>query len=192
MDIRNLVLQNRSYRRFDGAFPLSKDDLLALTDLGRLSPNGGNMQALRYALVCSAEGNAKVFDCLAWAGRLKEWPGPVQAERPTGYIIMLADGAHAATPGEDAGIAAQSILLGAVARGLGGCIFKSVNRKKLAEALGLPEALETILVIALGKPVEDVRLTAVGADGDIAYYRDAEGVHYVPKRALADVVIHCE
>ena len=46
-----------------------------------------------------------------------------------------------------------------------------------------------MLVIALGKPAETIILTEVGEDGNTAYYRDENDVHYVPKRKLEDIII---
>ena len=91
--------------------------------------------------------------------------------------------------GCDQGIAAQSILLGAAERGLGGCMIGSVKRSALERELNLPEHLRIILVVALGKPKEKVVLEEAGADGSIEYYRDANSVHHVPKRPLNEVII---
>jgi len=188
MTISELVRRNRSYRRFDQCHALSDGDLHTLVDLARLSPNGGNKQALRFA-VATGGMCAKVFPALGWAGYLKDWNGPAEGERPTGYILILAETTLAVCPREDAGIAAQSIMLGAAEAGLGGCIFMNVNRKKLMADLALPESLELMMVLAIGKPVEEVVIEPIGADGDVKYWRDANAVHHVPKRALADVLI---
>jgi len=60
---------------------------------------------------------------------------------------------------------------------------------ELAALLELPPYLEIVLVLALGKPAETVVIEPVGSDGDIKYYRDAQGVHHVPKRALEDLIV---
>jgi len=91
--------------------------------------------------------------------------------------------------GVNPGIAAQSILLGATEKGLGGCIIASIKKTELAQSLDLSTRFEILLVLALGKPKETVVLDAVGPDGDIKYWRDSEGVHHVPKRSLDDIII---
>jgi nitroreductase len=90
----------------------------------------------------------------------------------------------------DDGIAMQNILLGAVEKGLGGCILQSINKPRLSAILKLPDHFEIIDVVALGKPVEKVVITNVAEDGNIKYYRDKNGVHYVPKRSLDELIIN--
>ena len=191
MTMQELVRLNRSYRRFDQTHTLDAATLCALVDLGRLSPCGGNVQSLRYAVVCGAKLD-DVFQTLGWAAYLKEWPGPIDGERPTGYIVMIGDTALAKNPMEDAGIAAQSIMLGAVERGLGGCIFKNINRAKLKDVLGLADGLDILMVLAIGRPVETVVLDDLAPGGDVKYWRDEAAVHHVPKRRLEDVLIDAE
>ena len=87
------------------------------------------------------------------------------------------------------GIAAQTILLAAVEAGLGGLMIGNFNAEALSSALSLPSHLVPQLVLALGKPAETVVLTEAEPGVSLAYYRDAEDVHYVPKRRLEDVVI---
>jgi len=188
MTISELVRRNRSYRRFDGRHVLMDSDLHALVDLARLSPSGGNKQALRF-VVATGVACDRIFPSLGWAGYLKDWKGPIEGERPTGYIVVLCESALAACPKEDAGIAAQSIMLGAVEKELGGCIFMNINRKQLSEALALPESLEIMMVLAIGKPVETIVLEPIGAENDVKYWRDENETHHVPKRALADILI---
>jgi nitroreductase len=80
-------------------------------------------------------------------------------------------------------------MLGAVEKGLGGCMIGSVNREKLRKDLDISEHFEILLVLALGKPKESVVLEEVGADGNIKYWRDSDGVHHVPKRSLNDIIV---
>ncbi len=187
--IKTLILRNRSYRRFDESRRISRDELLEMIDAARVSGSARNAQSLKYFLSCDRETNERIFPCLAWAGYLKDWPGPAKGERPSAYIVQL----HDTNLGEDYfcddGIAAQSILLTAVEKGLGGCIIGSVKKEALAGILGLSPHLKIIQVIALGKPAEKVVLEPV-KNGDIRYWRDDEGVHHVPKRSLEELVIN--
>lgn len=187
--IDELVKGNRSYRRFHQGTPVSMETLQGLVNLARLSASAANLQPLKYLLSWEPRRNADIFSCLAWAGYLKDWPGPVEGERPAAYIIVLGDTDISKNFGCDHGIAAQSILLGARAQGLGGCILGSIQRDRLRELLRIPEKLDILLVIALGQPKETVVLEEVAPGGDIKYWRDDQGVHHVPKRRLEDIII---
>ncbi len=187
--IKDLVARNRSYRRFYEDVPISLETLRELVDLARLSASAANMQPLKYVLSCDRKKNAMIFEHLAWAGYLKEWPGPSEGERPPAYIVMLGDREIAKNVVYDHGIAAQSILLGAVEKGLGGCMIASVQREKLSAALGIPARYDILLVLALGKPRETVVIEKMGPDGDVKYWRDGEGRHHVPKRSLEEIII---
>jgi len=186
---KDLVRNNRSYRRFDEAAVIDRKTLEELVELARLSASAANRQPLKYILSCSRAPNASIFAHLAWAGYLEGWKGPAAGERPAAYIIILGDTKITGDFHCDHGIAAQSILLGASEKGLGGCIVASIKRDDLRAALDLPEHLEILLVLALGKPAERVVVEEVGPSGDIKYWRDADGVHHVPKRALSDLII---
>jgi nitroreductase len=187
--IRDLVVKNRRYRRFYGDVSVSLETLRELVDLARLSASAANMQPLKYILSCDRNRNALIFEHLAWAGYLKDWPGPAEGERPSAYIVMLGDKEIAKNVVYDHGIAAQSILLGAVAKGLGGCMIASVQREKLRAALSIPDRYDILLVLALGRPKETVIIEKMGTDGDVKYWRDGEGRHHVPKRSLEEIII---
>lgn len=187
--IRDLVVKNRSYRRFDEKVPVEIGVLRELVDLARLSASAANLQPLRYMLSCTPARNKLIFPHLAWAGYLKEWPGPPEGQRPSAYIIVLGDTALTKSFGCDYGIAAQSILLGAVELGLGGCMIASIQRTQLREALKIPKRYEIILAIALGKPVEVMKIEEIGPDDGIEYWRDEDEVHHVPKRKLDDIIL---
>ncbi len=187
--LADLIMKNRSIRRFYQNEAIQRETLLELVSLARLSPSGANMQPLKYVLSNEPEKNAKIFPCLAWAGYLKEWPGPQEGERPSAYIIVLGDTSVSKTFGCDHGIAAQSILLGATERGLGGCIIGSIKRQELSKALNIPEKYETLLVLALGKPKEEVKVEPLPEDGSVKYWRDEQQVHHVPKRSMDTIVL---
>ncbi len=187
--LEELIRMNRSRRRFFQEVQVKLETLRALVNLGRLSASGSNRQPLKYILSCDPETNAQVFSCTHWAGLIRDWPGPPEGERPAAYIVVLGDTAVNASFGSDHGIAAQSIMLGAVEQGLGGCILGALSRKELRQTLSISDRYEILLVLALGKPKEEVVLKPVGANGSIRYYRDAQGVHYVPKRSLEELII---
>lgn len=187
--LEDLIRKNRSCRRFIQSRSLDINTLNELVNLARLSASAANLQPLKYVICCNPDKNAEIFSCLAWAAYLKDWPGPSEGERPSGYIVVLGDTAIAKEVGCDHGIASQSILLGAREKGLAGCMLGAINREKLREILDIPEGLKILLVLALGVPREEIVVVPLGADGSIRYWRDGRGVHHVPKRSLKDIVI---
>lgn len=186
--LKDMVMRNRSYRRFSRTDAADMETLKELIALARLTPSGGNLQPLKYILSCSPATNDMIFRNLAWAAYLKDWPGPADGERPSAYIIILGDKSIAGSFAYDSGIAAQTMLLGAVEKGLGGCIIASVTRKALTAALDLPGHLEILLVLALGKPAEEVVIDPLGPEGKVQYWRDARGAHHVPKRSVDELI----
>lgn len=187
--IRDLVIKNRTYRRFHENVAVESETLRELVDLARLSASAANMQPLKYVLSCESHKNALIFPHLGWAGYLKDWPGPSEGERPSAYIIILSDTTISEFADCDHGIAAQSILLGAAEKGLSGCMIGTIQRKELSEALKISPRYRILLVLALGKAKETVVLETVGPDGGIEYWRDADGVHHVPKRPLDELIL---
>jgi nitroreductase len=187
--IRDLVLKNRSYRRFHEEVDIKLETLKELVDLARLSASAMNAQPLKYILSCDRHKNSLIFPHLVWAAFLKTWPGPAEGERPSAYIVILGDTEVSRFWDYDAGIAAQSILLGATENGLGGCMIANIRKEDLRKALNIPERYEILLVLALGRPREKVVIETVGSDGHTEYWRDSEGVHHVPKRPLDEIII---
>lgn len=187
--IEHLSRTTRSFRRFRESYPVTETLMTQWVNNARVTASAANKQPLRYRIVTDSDQCARVFDTLSWAAALPDWDGPKEGERPTGYIIMAVD--SKTFEGElwrfDAGIAAQTIMLASTEEGFGGCMILSFKRKQIKEILDMPEGLEPVLVLALGRPIEDVRL--VDAEGDdTTYYRNENQVHFVPKRRLEDVL----
>jgi nitroreductase len=187
--IRDLIISNRSCRRFHQESAIERKTLEGLVELARFSASAANLQPLKYILSCQPAKNAKIFATLAWAGYLRDWPGPVEGERPSAYIVILGDTEINNTFGCDHGIALQSILLGAREQGLAGCAIGLIKRDELRKILDIPARYEILLVVALGKPKEQVVAEDVGPDGSIKYWRDGQSVHHVPKRPLNELIL---
>lgn len=190
--LRELVEKNRSYRGFDESRIITKEELLELVDLTRCVASGLNLQPLKFRIIWEREQVEKILPLTKWGAALPHLGLPRTGEHPAAFIIICHD--TSLRPGSDSalielGAMAQTILLGAVEKGLGGCMIQNFSPAAMKEALGLAEHLEPKLVLGLGKPVETVKLVPVGADGSMKYYRDENDVHYVPKRALKDIVI---
>jgi nitroreductase/predicted cupin superfamily sugar epimerase len=187
MDFKELLLKNRSYRRFYQEEPLDMSILEDIIADVRVAPSAANLQPLKFVLVNDRGFNNKIFPCMKWAGYLKDWPGPAEGERPAAYIVILGNRELSANISWDYGIAMQTILLSAVAKGYGGCAIAAFDKEKVREILAISPELEVAAVIALGKPKEKVVIEdAVGED--IKYWRDVEGIHHVPKRKVADLI----
>ncbi len=188
--VKKLVENCRSYRRFFENDRIGEENLKELVDLARLTASTANSQALKYRLVFTEEECEKLFPCIGWAGALPDWDGPEKGERPSGYIVICCDLRLGKNKMWDNGITAQTMMLGAVEKGFGGCMIASFKREKAAEILGIDQEKYSLdLLLALGKPKEKVVMVPVREDGDIRYYRDEEQVHYVPKRSLEDVLL---
>lgn len=185
--LKEIVKKNRSYRRFYEDKAITKDTLMELIDIARLTPCGANRQLNRFMVSCTPKENEKIFECLRWAGYYKDWDGPEEGERPSAYIIIL--GPNDVNTTCDEGIIGQTIMLSAVEQGMGGCFIGNIDRKKLSENIHIPESYAVKLVLALGYPKENVIIDDISKDDDIKYYRDENQNHHVPKIKLEDLVI---
>jgi nitroreductase len=189
MNFEELIIKNRSYRRFNPTKPVSDETLRYLVDIARRTPSAGNRQPLKYILISDPARCGVLFPFLRWAGALKGWGGPDPGERPVAYIIILCDKDIAADAGCDHGIAAQSMLLAAAERGLGGCMLGAIDRDAIRKAFAIPDRYEILLVVSLGVPAETCVLEDAKPGGDVTYYRDSRSVHHVPKRPLEEIIL---
>lgn len=183
-----LLKADRSIRRFDTSREIGEEMLTKLVELTRYCSSGRNLQPLRYRIAAAEEDRNALFPLLAWAGYLTDWPGPEPSERPTGYLVQCIDTDLAKDCLCDDGLQLQSITLGARTLGIGACILKAFDPKKVAAALSIPDRYVPRYVVALGYPVEKVEIEDM-KDGDIKYYRTADATHHVPKRTLGELII---
>ncbi len=190
--LQNLIMETRTFRRFHENQALDKKILFEILDLARLGGSARNCQPWQYMIINNDDQCKNVFPHLGWAGYLSEWNGPAEGERPSAYILCLLNTKWLKGSEQEAhfdlGIASQNLLLGAQQKGIGGCRIGSFS-PKLAASLDLPTHLKLKLVIALGKPREDVVLEECQKDNEIHYWRDENSVHHVPKRKLEDIIV---
>lgn len=190
--LRQLIISDRSYRRFDASKPIDTDTLKRLVELTRYCASARNAQPLRYRIVNSPAECARLFPALKWAGYYKDWDGPTESERPTAYLVQCLDTEISTDPLCDDGLHLQAITLGAASMGIHGCIIKAFNPLTVSQALHLSPAMKVMYVLALGYPAEEVILEDIDSNREnpFHYYRDEQSRHHVPKRSLEELIIH--
>lgn len=188
--LESLVYNCRSIRSFDESRPVSREALLDLVELARLTASAANKQPLKYYLVTGAKC-AEIQPLTAWAAALPDVTLPPEGHMPTGFILICHDtqiSPVSEIAAVDVGIAAQTIALSATEKKLGCCMIASFNKTELSAVLGISEQLVPRLLIAVGYPAETA-VICEAKNGDTAYFRDDSGLHFVPKRSLSEVTI---
>jgi len=189
MDFKALAEAARTCRRFHEEQPLGMTDLEWLVDCARLAPSAKNGQELRFTLVENGETCQKLFALTRWAGALKDWGGPHPGERPTGFVAILMPENGKELACFDVGIAAQTIQLAASSRGWGCCMIQAFDHQAAPALLHVPDGMKIALVLGLGVAKEKRVVAAMSEAVATPYWRDADGVHYVPKRSLEELII---
>ena len=191
MNINELINMRRTIRKFRQV-EISEDLLLKYVDAARVAPSGGNLQPLKFAIINSKDKVEEMFQYVKWAGYLAPHYNPKEGERPTAYIVVLADlSVRKSGYDMDVGAAVENIILSSFDDGVGSCWIASVDREKTAELLNLPDNLIVSCVVALGYPDEQPKAVEL-TDEDIKYYLDNDNTLCVPKRSISDVLYKCE
>ena len=180
-----LLLKNRSTRGFDSSFKVRKDQLRRIVSVNNKVASARNRQLLRFCLVTDEKAHF-VLPHIKMGSALSEMSLPLPGTEPNAFIIVCSvEPPHASTY-IDLGISVQSMLLQAVEIGLNGLCLMSFDKEKIVENLSLP--YEPLVVLAIGKSAEKIEVVDIPADGDRSYYRK-DGVHYVPKVVVDDLII---
>lgn len=191
-DVKTLIQQTRTFRRFASGKKLDADMMGLLIDLARLGGSARNGQPFQFMAIVNRDICDRIFPHLGWAGYLPDWQGPAIDERPQGYILCFLNQERLNVSPTDAmidlGIFTQNILLGATSLGFGGCRIGSFS-PKVANLFTLPSHLSLKLIIALGKAGESVVLEKSRTEDDTRYWRDETQVHHVPKRPLEELLV---
>ena len=190
--IRDLAIKNRSYRAYDRSVRISRNEMEELVDMTRYVASSVNDQPLKYYIACEEEDVKKVQALTLWAKGLPELHLPFPGTEPVAFVVICID-QDIVVGGRnylrDIGAVAQTMLLAAVEKGLGGCMIGNIMKGSLKNLFNMPQNIEPNLVVAFGKPDEKIVITDV-KDGNTHYYRDADGTHYVPKRSLDEILLN--
>jgi len=188
-NFKNIVENTRCTRRFKKDITIDKNELIELIDIARTVSSGKNMQPLKYIAITDDKIKDEVYKPLVWAAHLTDWEQS-EDEKPSAYILVINDTSIEGLSAIDSGIAMQTIMLGATAKGYAGCILASINKVEYKKLFNLENHLEPMFIIALGVKDENIEVVDVNTqNGDTNYYRDQNSTHFVPKRKLNEVLI---
>ena len=183
--LTKLLLRNRSCRGYDPRFQVREDQLRTLIEVNTRIPSACNQQVLRFRPVLGDEAR-QLLPLIRLGGALPELHLPLPGTEPNAFIVICSTLPENRYVDMDLGISAQSMLLRAVEIGLNGICIGAFDPARVRELLGLP--YDPLLILAVGKGAERIELTEINADESHAYYR-RDGVHYVPKVRLDDLLI---
>ena len=183
--LSTLLEKNRSTRGYDNSFVVRYDQLRRIVSVNTKVASARNRQPLRFRLVTAYEAH-KVLPCIRMGAGLSELKLPIEGSEPNAFIVVCSTIEPRNSTFVDLGISAQSMLLQAVEIGLNGLCIMDFDSAALAGVLHLP--YKPLLVIAVGKSAERIKLVDIKECDDHSYYR-SDGVHYVPKVVVDDLII---
>ena len=183
--LSSLLVKNRSTRGYDASYMVRPDQLRRIVGVNNKVASARNRQSLRFRLVTADEA-CKLLPFIRMGAGLKELGLPLPGTEPNAFIVVCSTIEPRNSTYVDLGISAQSMLLQAVEMGLNGVCLMSFDKVKIKEELALP--YEPLMVIAIGKSGENIQLVDI-REGDAHSYYRKDGVHYVPKVVVEDLII---
>ena len=145
MEFKEVVRSRYSCKKYSSR-QVEPEKLAAILEAGRLAPTAKNLQEQHIYVLQSAETLAKV-DAVT----------PCRYGAPTVLVVAFDRNNVFTYPGgkrdsgvEDATIVATHMILAAADEGVNSCWVNFLDPEKMAEALGLPEDEEVLMVMDLG------------------------------------------
>lgn len=185
MNLAKLVAKNRSYRGYDNSFVVRADQLRRIMEVVPMCPSAKNQQVLRLRAVLSDEAD-KVLPHIRLGGALRELKLPLPGTEPRAFIVICSTVAEDKYVNMDIGIIAQTMLLQATEIGLNGICIGAFDHAAVQQSLNLP--YQPLLILAIGKGSESIKLISISESDSHNYYRQ-DGVHIVPKLSLTDILL---
>lgn len=152
MEFHEVVKDRYSCKGF-GSGKVPAEKLNAILEAGRLAPTAKNLQEQRIYVIQSEEGLAKI-----------DAATPCRYGATTCVVVAIDRNNTFTYPGgkrnsgvEDASIVATHLMLAAANEGVDSCWLNFFDPDKLAEALGLPENEEVLMILDLGYAAEGTK-----------------------------------
>ena len=186
VSLDTLFEKNRSCRGYKKDFVVTHDMLKRIVNVNTKIASGKNQQVLRFKLVTKGDDADFVLQNIKLGGMLPELHLPYQGTEPEAFIIICTSAPETKIIDIDLGISMQSMSLKATEMGLNCVMICAFNKANITEHFRLP--YEPLAILAVGKGAEKIKLKTISVDESRAYYR-VDGVHYVPKVKLDDIVI---
>ena len=177
MNLAKLVAKNRSYRGYDNSFVVRAAQLRRIMEVVPMCPSAKNQQVLRLRAVLSDEAD-KVLPHIRLGGALRELKLPLPGTEPRAFIVICSTVAEDKYVNMDIGIIAQTMLLQTTEIGLNGICIGAFDHAAVQQSLNLP--YQPLLILAIGKGSESIKLVSISKGDSHNYYRQ-DGVHIVPK-----------
>ena len=152
MEFKEVITRRYSCKKFSGR-QVEAEKLAAILAAGRLAPTAKNLQEQHVYVLQSAEALARI-DAVT----------PCRYGAPT-VLVVAFDSKNVFTyPGgkrdsgvEDATIVATHMILAAADESLDSCWINFFDPEKAAEALGLPENEEVLMIMDLGYAADGIK-----------------------------------
>jgi len=148
MDVKEAIQNRRAYRSLD-TVEITQDLIKDLASHAQLSASCNNNQPWRFVFVYETEMLKKMHEALS---KGNEW-----AQRASMIIVVLSKKEYDCIIGErlyhqfDTGMATAFLILRATELGLVAHPIAGYSPKKTREILGIPDDLEVITLVNVGK-----------------------------------------
>ena len=176
--LNTLLVKNRTVRRYKQDAQVTAEQLRSIVEVNTKIASAMNRQALRYRLVTGDD-----------VPPLREilFREPARSEAATAFIVVYTAITEDRYIDIDLGISLQSMALKATELGLN-CLIKGNIDWDLIKELFHDTVNEPLAVLCIGRAAESVFLKPVEDSSDLTPYTK-DGVHYVPKLRLDDILI---
>ncbi len=184
--LETMLLKNRSHRAYDQSYEVKRLQLEAIVRVNTLTASARNQQVLRFKLLTRQDGADLLQDKYALGGALPELHLPAPGTEPEAFIVVCSTEPENKNIDIDLGISCEAMSLKAIELGLNAIIIRNFNAEAVRTALGLPYT--PLAILAIGKGVDKIKIVEIGEADDHNYYRK-DGIHYVPKVRLDDLIL---
>jgi nitroreductase len=151
MDVLTAIRARRSIRKFRDD-PVEEEKLRAVLEAARLAPSAANAQETRFVVVRDAAIRERLFHASKGQEFVRQAPVVIAACAETDGRVMTCG--QTAYP-IDVAISLDHLSLAAWSLGLGTCWVGRFDEKEARDALGVPERIRVVQLMALGVPDEE-------------------------------------